>query len=162
MRYLALLLLFGCASTIPSQFDSPIVAYPLDEKILEDADVTAAFDALLARAAYGLRNDERAGFLILDASGRFHLEDWPATGRYRAEHWEGPIPVGTVAVVHTHPAGDPFASPHDCLEAERIGIPIFVLTPRSVVLVTDDGRARYLFRAGMTTMGGRVAYTDRR
>jgi len=45
-----------------------------------------------------------------------------------------------------HPTGRSAPSTGNCLEAERIGIPIFVLTPRSVVLVTVDGKARYLWR----------------
>ena len=146
MRYLSLLLIFGCATVIPPQIDSPILAYPLDEKILENSDVVSAFNSLLEKAGYGLRNDERAGFLLRDNAGRFHLEVWPATHRYRSEQWSGSIPVGTVAVVHTHPANDPFASVNDCLEAERVGIPIFVLTPKTVVLVSANGQARYLLR----------------
>jgi len=51
-----------------------------------------------------------------------------------------------VAAVHTHPIGQPDASNVDRTEAQRVGIPMFVITLRSVVLVTEDGRARYLNR----------------
>jgi hypothetical protein len=57
-----------------------------------------------------------------------------------------------VAIAHTHPANLPDASHHDCDEARRLGIPMFVLTPQSVVLIgSRDGRAeRIASRAWLT------------
>ena len=145
MRYLAILVLFcSCATqSIPPTLDWPIVAYPLNEQILERADVTLAFEDLLRKSSYGRLGEERAGFLVLDGD-HFRLVLWPPSHRYHAEEWNGKIPQGTVAAVHTHPIGLPDASNVDRTEAQRVGIPMFVITMRSVVLVTGDGRAQSL------------------
>jgi hypothetical protein len=147
MRYLAILILAcGCATqSIPPSIDWPIVAYPLNEQMLERADVMLAFEDLLRKSAYGRLGEERAGFLVLD-NDHFRLILWPPSHRYNAEEWHGKIPEGTVAAVHTHPIGQPEASNVDRTEAQRVGIPMFVITLRSVVLVTEDGRARLLNR----------------
>ena len=145
MRYVAILLLTSAcaAARIPDHIDWPIVAYPLNEQILERADVTLAFEDLLQRSAYGRLGEERAGFLVLDHD-HFRLVLWPPSHKYHQEEWHGKIPEGTVAAVHTHPIGLPEASDVDRTEAQRVGIPMFVITLRSVILVTEDGRARSL------------------
>jgi JAB domain-containing protein similar to deubiquitination enzymes len=161
MRFLALILLAACASRpVPARFDSPIVAYPLNESTLDRDDVASAFNALLRKSAYGQPGEERAGFLIVDG-GRFRLEMWPPSHLFHAEEWHGRVPNGTVAVIHTHPPAQPLPSPHDCEEAKRVGIPMLVITPASVALATEDGHMRPL-RLGMTEGGCCVAYTDRR
>ena len=153
MRFLALILLAACASRpVPGRFESPIVAYPLNESTLDRDDVASAFDALLRKSAYGQLGEERAGFLVIDG-GRFHLEMWPPSHQFHAEEWHGHVPEGTVAVIHTHPPAQPLPSPHDCAEAQRVGIPMLVVTSGSVALATEDGKTRRLWR---------VAYTDRR
>ena len=54
-----------------------------------------------------------------------------------------------MAVAHTHPAQSPDASVHDCDEARRLGMPIFVLTPESVVLIdARDGLPQSIARRG--------------
>src|SRR5436190_8255978 len=153
MRFLALILLAACASQpVPGRFESPIVAYPLNESTLDRDDVASAFDALLRKSAYGQLGEERAGFLVIDG-GRFHLEMWPPSHQFHAESWHGVIPNGTVAVIHTHPPSQPMPSMQDRGEAERVGIPMLVITPTSVSLATEDGQARRL-NLGMTG-GGR-------
>jgi len=161
MRLFALILLAGCVSqTIPERFDSPIVAYPLNETTLDRQDVADAFNALLRKASFGQLGEERAGFLVLE-NGRFKLAMWPPTHQFHAEEWHGRVPVGTVAVVHTHPSAQPDPSTQDRDEARRVGIPMLVITTRSVALATDDGHMRRL-RMGMSEGGCCVAYTDRR
>lgn len=152
MRYLAILILAcGCAAqSIPKSIDWPIVAYPLSEQILERLDVTLAFEDLLRKSSFGRLGEERAGFLVLDGD-HFHLVPWPPSHKYHAEEWHGTIPQGTVAAVHTHPIAQPEASNVDRTEAQRVGIPMFVITQRSVVLVTEDGRARHLDSGRLTT-----------
>ena len=158
MRLFALILLAGCVSqTIPEHFESPIVAYPLNETTLDRDDVAAAFNTLLRKAAFGQLGEERAGFLIIE-NGRFRLVMWTPTHQFHAEQWQGRIPAGTVAVVHTHPPAQPMPSAHDRAEARRVGIPILVVTNGSVALATEDGKIQHW----MTEGGWRVAYTDRR
>src|SRR5262249_27146995 len=102
MRFVALLLLAGCATQqVPDRIDWPVVAYPINETTLDRGDVAAAFETLLRKASYGQLGEERAGFLVYDAGG-FRLEMWPPTHRFHAEEWHGAIPTGTVALIHTH------------------------------------------------------------
>jgi hypothetical protein len=89
---------------------------------------------------------ESAAFLVLDDNGEFQMVRWPITNRFHEQTWTGAIPVGTVAVVHTHPAHLPYASTHDRDEARRTGIPIVVLTP-GVVTVVDGREGKQLFAA---------------
>src|SRR6185503_597820 len=123
-----LVLATGCASQVtPSRYDSPIVAYPMSGRILANGEVTRGLATLVKSAGYGHRADEHAGFLVIDGDGHFRVVTWPAANRFHAQSWTGAIPVGTVAVAHTHPSDLPYASGHDCDEARRLGIPIFVL-----------------------------------
>lgn len=161
MRYFALLLAAACATApIPSYYESPIHAYPINDSTFDRADILFAFETLLRKSAYGRLGEERAGFLVYDGE-RFHLVMWPPTHLFHAEKWHGAIPAGTVAVVHTHPPSLPEPSLDDRMEAQRVGVPIIVLTATAVEMVTDDGRVHRL-RLGMTKEGGGVAYTDQR
>ena len=123
------------------------------------ADVIGAFDTLLRKSGYGRLGEERAGFLIYEGGG-FHLAMWPPTHKFHAEEWRGPIPAGTVAVVHTHPPNLPEPSQQDRDEAQRIGAPIIVLTQRTIE-ITEYGRVRRL-HLGMRNGECCVEYTDRR
>jgi hypothetical protein len=141
----------GCASqaTIPQRLDSPVVAYPMSERILRDRDVASGFAMLVKNAGYGHRPDEQAGFLVMDDDGRLRVVPWPATNRHHAQQWSGAIPAGTVAVAHTHPSESPSASAHDCDEARRLGMPMFVLTPQAVVLIdARSGRPQAIAQRG--------------
>ncbi|HJT18227.1 MAG TPA: Mov34/MPN/PAD-1 family protein [Thermoanaerobaculia bacterium] len=161
MRFLPLVLIVACATaSVPSHFESPVLAYPLNDVTLDRIDVIDSFDTLLRKSAYGKLGEERAGFLVYEG-GRFRLVMWPPTHRFHAEEWQGAIPAGTVAVVHTHPSNQPAPSAHDRYEAERVGVPIIVLTFNSVELVQETGAVRRI-RLGMTNGACCVAYTDRR
>jgi hypothetical protein len=139
MRFLALILAAACATApIPVHFDSPIAANPISDATFARADVISAFDTLLRKSGYGRLGEERAGFLVYE-DGSFRLVMWPPTHKFHSEEWQGPIPAGTVAVVHTHPPNLPDPSAQDRDEAQRIGAPIIVLTPRSIV-ITENGR----------------------
>jgi JAB domain-containing protein similar to deubiquitination enzymes len=160
MRFLVLILAAACATApIPDHFESPILAYPINDATFDRPDVLGAFDILLRKAAYGRLGEERAGFLVYD-EGRFRLLIWPPTHKFHAEEWHGAIPKGTVALAHTHPPNQPEPSQLDRDEAQRIGVPIIVLTPRSVE-VTENGRVRRL-HLGMTNAACCVEYTDHR
>ena len=133
MRYAVLALLLGCASQNVSM-QTAVTAYPLSDRILQNDDVRRGFASLVKESAFGWRADERAAFLVFD-DGRFRLVAWPDRNQYQTVRWQGSIPEGTVAIAHTHPLQHPMASAHDCDEARRLGIPIFVLTRSSVVLI---------------------------
>jgi len=135
MRYaLALLLLAGCTS---ARYDSPVVAYPA-ERMLENREVTEHLAELVKSAGNCRRADEVAAFVVLD-EGHFRLVMWPRTNLARAKQWGGSIPVGTVAIAHTHPFDCPRPSAQDRAEARRLGIPMFVVTPESTSLIGANG-----------------------
>jgi hypothetical protein len=138
---IVLVALTGCVSgTVQSRYESPFVAYPMDA-MLQSREVNDGFTDLIRMGGYGKRAEERAGFVVLDG-GHLRLEPWPANNRYHSAEWLGSVPAGTVAIAHTHPQAFPDASPHDRDEAQRLGVPIFVLTPQAVVMVDPrDGHA---------------------
>ena len=153
MRYALLLLLVSCASRqSPAIVESPILAYPVDASILRNRELTDGFATLVRQSAYGRHSDERAAFIVRGDDGRFRLEFWPARNDYHAARWRGTIPSGTIAIAHTHPIEHPEASAHDCSEAQRIGVPIFVLTPESVILISaSDGSQETIAPRGWLT-----------
>lgn len=82
---------------------------------------------------------ERAAFVTMDADGEFHCVAWPRSGARKREEFHGVIPAGTIAIAHTHPIGVPDPSAQDRSVAQRLGLPLFVATPRDLRVVTPDG-----------------------
>ncbi|MCU1350553.1 MAG: hypothetical protein JWO56_3583 [Acidobacteria bacterium] len=143
-----LLLLFARGPRVPHTLVLPIVAMPVGSDLVAQPNVAACFAALLKLGGYGKRPEERAAFLVLHADHTFSCVVWPPTFGYRSERWRGPIPDGTVAIVHTHPEREPAPSSFDVAEAERIGVPILVLTNHSVT-------AAYPSAKRVATLAGR-------
>jgi hypothetical protein len=131
----------------------PIIAMPISSQLVEQPNVAACFAALLKLGGYGKRPQERAAFLVLHEHQRFACVVWPPSFGYRSERWSGPIPDGTVAIVHTHPEHEPQPSSFDVAEAERIGVPILVLTNDSVTVAYPSSKR-------VATLAGR-AWTAR-
>jgi hypothetical protein len=105
--------------------------------LLADRRVLVLFEDLFRRAMMGSLDIERAAFLTFE-NGRFACLLWPASGDFRRESFEGAIPVGTVAIVHTHPNRIPKASPQDKATAKQTGLPLFTLTFANITMV-DPG-----------------------
>jgi len=95
---------------------------------LSHPSASACFAEIFKAAGYGFRHDERAAFLIARGDGGFDCRMWPRTNGYQSAHWEGPIPANAVAIAHTHPRGLPEPSAHDFAEADRVGLPVVVVT----------------------------------
>lgn len=119
-------------------FDPPPVALRGDLDgaaiLLEDPRVLVLFEDLFRRAMMGSQDVERAAFLTIE-NGRFSCLLWPASRGFRRESFEGAIPVGTVAIVHTHPNRIPKASLQDRATAKQTGLPLFTLTRTSITMV---------------------------
>ena len=152
---LAMLLLFARGPRNYRNTVLPIVAIPIGSELVTQPNVAACFAELLKLGGYGKRPQERAAFLVLHEHHRFACVVWPATFGYRSEQWNGPIPDGTVAIVHTHPEHEPEPSSVDVEEAERIGVPILVLTNGSITVAYPSSRAKIATLAGRawTTRG---------
>jgi hypothetical protein len=83
---------------------------------------------LLARASFGHGELERSAFLLRAEGNESVCLLWPSNGlRFRAI-WIGEVPPGTIAIAHTHPPQSPDPSPTDHAVADRLGIPVLVLT----------------------------------
>ena len=54
---------------------------------------------------------------------------------YQEQTFPGEMPLGTVAIVHTHPPYRPNPSLQDIDEAKALKMPIYVLTRASITMI---------------------------
>jgi len=121
--------------------------------ILRDRAALVCFSGLVIRSYAGFAKSESAAFLVLHPDGTLQCINWPSTGDFKQAHWSGPLPDGVVASAHTHPLSSPFPSPQDISEAQRVRMPIFVLTPNMINVVHVDGRVETLTYKTWTIRG---------
>jgi hypothetical protein len=95
---------------------------------LHDPAVRGVLTELLRNARYGCVNTEEAAFLIRDAHGSTFFLRWRANGELNRATWHGPLPAGTVAIVHTHPNWLPMPSNIDARVARETSLPVYVVT----------------------------------
>ncbi len=94
-------------------------------------DVAPLAQELLLR--HGVTDDvESAAFLVRAADQALSLEHWPRLRTFRSSHWNGALPDGVVGVIHTHPTYLPFPSEQDLKEAQRLGMPFYVVSRNSL------------------------------
>ena len=104
---------------------------------------------LNAVAGLTRRDLERAAFLVHDDKGRLRAIAWLA-GETTEASYKGRIPARSIAIVHTHPIAAPQPSRRDIAEAQRIQLPIVVITPDRITVATRDGNTTQLFGEGWT------------
>jgi hypothetical protein len=120
------------------------------KSIAVEKDALSLFADLLGKAAKtGDPDGEMAAFLVREQDGRLRCLLWPRLGRRRSEAFTGLLPLGVIAVVHTHPGVMPEPSRNDRTEAKRLGLPIYVLTRRTV-FVADPDTGQSINLAGRT------------
>ena len=117
----------------------PILAIPINDAFLNDAVIRTYFADLLAKGGSGFLPSERGAFLVRDESGEYRCVLWRRSMMYHEQTFSGRIPERTVAIIHTHPKELPVGSMGDRNTAMRLSVPIFVLTPRNIYLVTARG-----------------------
>ncbi len=123
-----------------------VLAVALDVSVaLREPAVLGQLQALVARSGFGRMDVEAAAFLVRD-SDSWSVVPWGDTRRFREQQFTGAIPRGTVAIVHTHPRSLPSPSAGDYREAERLGMPIVVLTPRSITVARPGGEEEVIVR----------------
>jgi proteasome lid subunit RPN8/RPN11 len=71
---------------------------------------------------------EQAAFVVRKPDGELSMIDWPSGHFFRRASWSGPVPPGTIAIIHTHPIRMPLPSQIDRMEATRTGLPIYAVT----------------------------------
>ena len=98
---------------------------------------TLSNQLLVARGA--VEDEEAAAFLVGRSDGALDLVHWPRSRTYRSAHWNGPLPQDTLAIIHTHPSKVPYPSLQDRAEARRLGLPIYVVSPRLLCTAETDG-----------------------
>jgi hypothetical protein len=106
---------------------------------LHDPAVHGVLTELLRNARYGCVNTEEAAFLIRDARGATFFVRWRANGELNRATWHGPLPAGTVAIVHTHPNWLPLPSNIDARVARETSLPVYVVTLTRISR-TDGGK----------------------
>ena len=138
MRSLFLYILFWSFPTF-AQVVSPILAIPITDEFLNDTTIREYFGDVLRRGGFGHWKTESAAFLVADESGKYRCVVWPFDGHLYRQELHDAIPDGTVAIIHTHPSQFPRGSPGDERTAVRLSVPIFVLTPLNIYMITNRG-----------------------
>lgn len=83
---------------------------------------------LLGKARLGFAHDEHAAFVVRSDSGSLYFVEWPSNGMIDSARWDGPLPRGAVAIIHTHPNWLPMPSALDARTAARAHLPVYVIT----------------------------------
>jgi hypothetical protein len=106
----------------------------------EEPERDVFFVALLRQAAFGLSEFETAAWLVRHPDGREMLVPWPPASQRKRHSWSGPLPGGTVALLHTHPAaGNPRPSVRDRGVARRLRLPVYTISRWGIYRADPDG-----------------------
>jgi len=122
-----------------AQVVDPIRAIPITDELLNDTTIRGYFADVLKQGGFGHWKTERAAFLVREESGQYRCVAWPMDGRLQRQEFHGAIPAGTIAIIHTHPSEIPLGSAVDQRTAVRLSMPIFVLTPLNIYMITPAG-----------------------
>ncbi len=98
-----------------------------DEEIARDRVALGVFRALLSMSRCGFGAGEEAAFLIRTAHGIAFLH-WPQSFNRHETMYAGPVPAGTIAIIHTHPGWLPMPSNVDARTSRLTGLPVYVIT----------------------------------
>jgi hypothetical protein len=98
------------------------------------------FREVMRASLNAMPDTERAAFIVGKGDGSLSCQLWPTMSLYHREVFHGALPPGTLAIIHTHPDSSPRPSLADQFEADRLGIPIYVLTRRDV-FKAEPGRS---------------------
>lgn len=88
--------------------------------------------ASLISSAGPSSHDEAAAFIV-ERGGHVFPVMWKRSGSLDSAQWDGPIPLGTVAIFHTHPGWLPVPSSVDGETAMRTRLPVYVVTPNRIM-----------------------------
>lgn len=129
MRSFLLCVLFSSVASIANA----------SQPILDDAMVRGYFADVLRQGGFGHWKTERAAFLVRQENGQYRCIAWPLDGHLYQQNFHGLMPARTVAIIHTHPSERPRASAADERTAAMLSLPVFVLTPRNLYMITAEG-----------------------
>jgi proteasome lid subunit RPN8/RPN11 len=86
---------------------------------------------------------EKAAFLLQEPDGQLRTLFWNDR-EIGVARYTGAMPAHCIAVIHTHPVFLKEPSLGDRREAQRIALPIVVITPQAVTVAWPDGTTSYL------------------
>jgi len=70
---------------------------------------------------------------------------WPRSAERNKELWKGPVPLSTIAQVHTHTdQADPKPAGKDVALAKQIGIPVYTVSRSGIWVAKPDGTVHQL------------------
>ena len=107
---------------------------------------------LLQDAHYGFAQTEQAMFIVRGTDGRLSFVRWDSLAVPRHARWDGPVPAGVVAIVHTHPNAMPRPSSTDIRTAQLIDLPVYVVT-HSRVMKTARGETSIVWKGDWKSRG---------
>ena len=84
--------------------------------------------AQLLKHASADEDFEQAAFIVRGSDGELSMIGWPNAHSFRKATWSGPVPSGTIGILHTHPLRMPLPSQVDRVEATRTNLTIWVVT----------------------------------
>jgi hypothetical protein len=97
-----------------------------------EAGLNFSRDLLWSNRYGSFDRTERAAFIVDRGNGEIECIAWPMSNEREKATFNGAIPTGTIAIIHTHPINCPWPSEQDKREAHRLGIAIYALTPLAV------------------------------
>ncbi len=97
-----------------------------DADLMHERVVRGICASLLA-ATRPFAHEERAAFVIR-RDARIYCLAWNPSPEPDMARWEGPVPDGTIAIVHTHPNWLPMPSNIDARTARETRLPVYVVT----------------------------------
>jgi Prokaryotic homologs of the JAB domain len=126
--FLGLLWAVGCAPLTHAPQIAP--ENPTFLALAADPQVHACFADILRRGL--IRQDtESAAFVVLRLD-HYDCIVWNELGHPTEVSYHGFAPIGIVALVHSHPPGNPRPSLQDLETARQLNLPVFAVTPMEV------------------------------
>lgn len=123
-----------------------------------DRRMIGFFSDVVTRAGVTNGYSESAAFLVLDTRGDVQCLAWPRTNEYQQDTFIGQIPLGTVAIVHTHPDGlDRLPTTFDEDKARELHLPIIVLTRTDIAMFDPASEKTTLLVKGKNWIPRRLA-----
>ena len=126
-------------SVLLAAFFRPSPEFVLALALLEGTFRAPAYK-LWAAADFGYTHVECAAWVVPDESEGVRWVNWPKGRHFMAARWNGPVPAGVVAIVHTHPSVvNPKPSEQDVETARRLGVPVYTVSRSGIWKAVPDG-----------------------
>jgi hypothetical protein len=135
-RVIALCLILTALRCATSPTPIPPPDNPTFRALAEDRVVHDCFADILRRSLTR-QEAESAAWVVLKLD-HYECIMWNSTGNRSEVTFQGEMPFGVVAVVHSHPPSLPKASLKDLETAKQLNVPIFAVTPLAVWVADPD------------------------